>query len=460
MERGNKMLEKMKGRGNRSIHTRLSGLSVISIMSIIMTVIIVNSAVSVFAAESWPTVDKIEADSYIVIDKNTGNVLLEKNSDKKIYPASLTKILTAIIAIENLKPDQEITVSKSAVNISDGESSIDLVEGEKLTFKELLYGMLLPSGNDAAKAIAEKTGGTASAFITMMNKRSKEIGTTGSSWNNPQGVTAESHYTTSRDLSVITRYALQNELFRTVVNTYVYSMAPTNKHPYSGWNVLENSNKLMRFQDEYFASDLIYSISGVKTGTTTAAGSNLISTAHTKNGLELICVLNGVRGDNSKNIWAYTRTLIEEAAKIKDGVQNILVENSPITPSNDASAMVPQESFSLYIGKGAKVDVTINKEADGIAVMTRADGKKLFTTKSGNKSNSSTAMSMNSQPVSESSKNISDGSIVTVNNTKISLYVIIGLAVIVVAGLCFMVYIIRSPIKGKKNRYNNNRNKY
>jgi len=426
----------------------------------IMVFILVNASAAAFAADIWPKIDEIVADSYIVIDQNTGNILLEKNSHAKIYPASLTKILTAIVAIETLDLNQEITVSRNAATLSDSESAINLIADEKLTFKELLYGMLLPSGNDAAKAIAEKVGGSTAAFITMMNKKSKEIGANDSSWNNPQGLTAENHYSTSYDLSMITRYALRNDLFQKVVNTRVYSMAPTNKHPYSGWNILENSNKLLRYQDEYFASDLIYSISGVKTGTTTAAGTNLIATGHTKNGLELICVLNGVRGDNSKNVWAYTRTLFEEAAKNKQGLQTILIENNPMVPVNDQAPSTPDETFALYIGNNPEVNVAVSKENDEFIVKSTADNRVIFTTTINHHSNTSDVKSNDSSSNSIGASQGNPGTLDNSKNNQYTLYIIIILGIIVLLGICFLFIIIRKPKKSKRDKYRNNRNRY
>lgn len=456
-------IQKMKGRAKNSNRV-IMPLFRNGLLIALVLMLIFNSTSFIYAEEKWPSVDEIVADSYIVIDQNTGNVILEKNSSKKINPASLTKILTAIIGIENLGLDQTITVSKAAASLSESESTIDLISGEILTFKELLYGMLLSSGNDAAVAIGEKVGGNAASFIALMNKKSKEIGAMNSSWNNPQGITAETHYSTSADLALITRYALQNELFRKVADTPVYSMATTNKHPFSGWNVLENTNKLLRFQNDYFASDRIYEISGVKTGTTTAAGSNLIATAHTKNGLQLICVLNGARGDNSKNVWAYTRTLFEEASKVTDGVQNILTENSAIIPANDPNKWYPAQSFSLFIGKNPELDVIVEKAGDEIQIKAKTDNKILFSTAAKNTINTSEISASDSDSESrpeQNSSSISENAsstyyMITVNK-NIILIVLFGIAILI--GLSFLIIILKSPKRknGKNKNYSINR---
>lgn len=448
-----------KGRGKiaeseKAVYRFRNGIAVAMALLVLF-----NNFHFVSAEDKWPSISEISADSYIVIDQNTGNVLLEKNSNKKINPASLTKILTAILGIENLKPDQEITVSKAAASLSDSESTIDLIAGEILTFKELLYGMLLSSGNDAAIAIGEKVGGNAAAFITSMNKKSKDIGATNSSWSNPQGITAETHYSTSHDLALITRYALQMDLFRTVVDTPVYSMATTNKHPFSGWNILENTNKLLRFQNDIYASDRIYEIFGVKTGTTTAAGSNVIATAHVKNGLQLICVLNGVRGDNSKNQWAYMRTLIIEASKITDGVQDVLVENMAVKPDNDTNKWYPGQSFSLFIGNNPKSDLLVEKTGNELTVKTKTDNKLLFsTTASKTLNNISEITSKDPGSGSDLPQNNSESQGSTSNQNKMSLALVIVFGIVILIGLCCLLIIISSL--RNKNRKNGKNSKY
>lgn len=431
-----------------NVHPAIARLCVVSFF---VLSILIGSMRFASAEDNWPTIDEVQADAYVVIDMNTGNVIMEKNSNERIHPASLTKIITAIVALESFSLDEQITVSKAAASLSSSESTIDLIQGETLTFKELLYGMLLSSGNDAAMTLADGYKGGAAAFLAKMNSKSKEIGALNSSWNNPQGITADAHYSTSYDLALITRYALQNDTFSKVVGTGTYSMAPTNKHPYSGWNVLENTNKLLRFQDEYFASDMIYSVSGVKTGTTTAAGSNLITTAHLKNGLEVICVLNGVRGDNSKNTWSFTRTLLEEAAKVSEGIQTVVIENEPIVPANDAASWIPEETFALFIDDGPKIDVLIQKESNQFLLQT-TDGKTLFKTNIVQSSDSDAVSSDDSQVTSGQTSSTSQDS--TVNENVNRVWIIVLLGVIIVVGAVLIIIIIgRTKNHNKIRRY-------
>ncbi len=458
------MLIRLQGKSNNKKVVIFDKIKLAPIL-ILLIAFILTSNNFVNANENWPTIKEIKADAYVVIDKNTGNILLEKNSTKRVHPASLTKLITAIIGLETLDLNQEITVSKTVDSLSDNESKLDLIPGEKLQFQELLYGLLLSSGNDAAVAIAEAVSGNRDAFVLQMNNKSKEIGTKNSSWSNPQGITSTLNYSTSFDLAIITKYAMQNETFKKVVSTNVYSMAITNKHQFNGWNILENTSKLMRFQETYFASDLIYSISGVKTGTTDAAGSNLISTAHMKNGLELICVINGVRDDYSKNIWAYTRTLFEEASKITSGIQPILTKNISIKEiTDDRAKLYPSKSFSLFIGDNPKVDVVINKDGNDIVVKTLADSKILFKTiattdiQNNPSSKNSSINSNTSNSMSQNSDNESNPIITNESKTpfdKYKIYIILFLCMIFLFGAGYIIVLSRRTKRKYKYKIKN-----
>ena len=320
-----------------------------------------------------PTLQDIRAESYIVIDRNTGESILESNARKQIHPASLTKVLTAIIAIERLGDEDIITTSDYAGTLPNGESKIDLIPGEKMTFREMLYGMLLASGNDAAVAVGEHISGSWEDFAVLMNQRSEELGAQNSHWTNPSGVTMSGHYSTSADLAHLTSIALKMEDFRKVVATQVYSLQPTNKHPYTGWNVLENTNRLLRYQDSYYDSALLREVIGVKTGTTTAAGSNLITSARTTGGMDLACVINGVRERDARNIWVYTLTLLEEASRITEGVQRILDPQTPIPAGDGKPLRYPAEPFVLYNPKGIELGISVTT-TDGKVTVSAGSG--------------------------------------------------------------------------------------
>ena len=217
----------------------------------------------------------LSAVSAILIDAKTGDCLYEKNADRKMPMASTTKIMTAICTLENINSNVPVTVKKEAAGIEG--SSIYLTAGEKITIKELLCGMLLNSGNDAATALALEVGGTVEGFSKLMNKTAKKIGATSSNFKNPSGLYEEEHYTTARDLAKISAYALQNPLIRWIVSSKELKISGGEK---AKVRYLKNHNKLL-WQYE--------GCTGIKTGYTKKCGRCLVSSAE-KNGRELIAV--------------------------------------------------------------------------------------------------------------------------------------------------------------------------
>ncbi|MBO4884462.1 MAG: D-alanyl-D-alanine carboxypeptidase [Clostridia bacterium] len=230
------------------------------------------------------TPDQIYAQSFILINQEDGRVLMEKNADVRMNPASITKIMTLLLAVEYHAGalNEVITVPRAAEDIPKDSSVVPITVGEEMTFTDLLYGMMLRSGNDAANAVAVLVGGSIDGFVDMMNDRAKELGCTGTHFVNPHGYTADGHYTTARDLAIITRAAMQNATVRRIVGTGQYTMSPTNLR---GEYIIQNSNLLVVYGSEFRYSGA----TGVKTGTTSAAGQCLVSAAD-KNGVKLICV--------------------------------------------------------------------------------------------------------------------------------------------------------------------------
>lgn len=215
-------------------------------------------------------------DAQIVMETRTGRILYEKNGDKTMYPASTTKILTAICVIENADLNETVTVTKESVGVEG--SSIYLTEGEKLSVKELLYGLMLRSGNDAATALALHVGKTIASFVQLMNDTAEEIGATHSHFMNPHGLPDDDHYVTAKDLALITSYALKNRDFKEIVSTKKTEISNGDK-PYK--RVLINKNKML------FECD---GATGVKTGYTKKAGRCLVSSCE-RNKMELVSVV-------------------------------------------------------------------------------------------------------------------------------------------------------------------------
>lgn len=248
--------------------------------------------IGVFSANSNQTNLKtplVEAGAAVVIDAISGRVLYEKNAYSKRAMASTTKIMTAIVAIENGNLDDSVTVSKRAAEIWG--STIGLKKGQKYTLRELLFGLMLPSGNDAAIAIAEHIGGSVEAFVGMMNDKALELDAKDTQFKSPHGLDMDGHYSTAYDMAIITRYALNNPVFSSIAGTKRASIPGIN---------LYNTNEML---DAYPGAD------GVKTGYTGKAGRCLVTSATRDNWRIISVVLNCStrykRAQSSKNILDY-----------------------------------------------------------------------------------------------------------------------------------------------------------
>lgn len=214
----------------------------------------------------------VSANNAILIEQSTGRVLFEKRGDEEQSIASITKIMTAIIAIESGKMKEKATASRRAI-YTEG-SSIYLEQGEKMTIKDLVYGLMLRSGNDAAVAISEHIGGSEEGFVYLMNKKARWLGMMHTSFDNPHGLDADNHYSSAYDMAMLMRYAMDNKVFKKVSGSKIYQ---SDSRSYS-WR---NKNKLLTQYYEY--------CTGGKTGFTKKTGRTLITSAH-KNGMDLIAV--------------------------------------------------------------------------------------------------------------------------------------------------------------------------
>jgi D-alanyl-D-alanine carboxypeptidase len=224
----------------------------------------------------------IYAETAVVIDAKTGKILFSKSMSKKMYPASITKILTGLLAAENSNMDSVVTVKKTA--IARG-TNMDLKIGERLTVDSLMYGLMLPSANDAANALAEHVSGSQVAFVKLMNERAESIGAKNTFFSNPSGLPARNgnHYTTAYDMALITRESMKNEIFME------YFSAPYRTIPASNFHVARSYTNL-----GYMLVPGVWqydsSVIGEKIGWTRQAG-HTMSTISTRNGHTLICVV-------------------------------------------------------------------------------------------------------------------------------------------------------------------------
>ena len=255
-----------------------------------------TSASSISAYDKTRPQDLVESNLYaqsaVLIDARTGEVLFSKAPDTKLNPASITKILTAMLVLEKCDLDEMVTAKISAMGTYEA-TWVPLQDGESMTAKDMLYGLLLKSYNDVAAALAVHVGGSLSGFAEMMNRKAQELGCTNSNFVVPHGLTTENHYTTANDMAKIARAALQNETFRQIVSTQQYVFPSSNKRNDS--ISLTNSNKMLPGSGSEYAYE---GNIGVKTGYTLAAKHTFVGAAQ-RDGISLICVVMGSQGPES-----------------------------------------------------------------------------------------------------------------------------------------------------------------
>ena len=266
--------------------------------------IILTLTVLISPALAAPAYDgNIKANAVMLLDATTGTVLYEKNADEQIRPASTTKILTCIVALENASLDEVVTVGPEGDWTGSGYSLLNTRNGERIVMKDLLYGMMLVSGNDAAAAVAVHVGGSEAGFADMMNDTAQRIGMTSSHFVNTHGTDKDDHYVTARDMALLTLYAMKNETFMDIVGRATYDMPKTNRN---SARTVSNTNKLLLEDDsEYYRY-----ATGIKTGSTPKAFGCLVSSAK-KGDTQLACLVFGDETEKRTDRWPITRSLFD-----------------------------------------------------------------------------------------------------------------------------------------------------
>ena len=312
-----------------------------------------------------------EADVVLLVNTDSETVIFNKNADKKTAPASITKIVTCMLVLENCEDlTTPLTCKRECLDglYAQNAATIGILPGETLTVHDLLYALMLPSAADAANILADYIGGGIDNFVVMMNEFVKKLGCEDTNFINAHGLDeGGGNITTANDLYKITKYALQNPTFKEITGTLRYQIAPTEKYPYVRY--LNNTNKMMNpaYKDYYNKY-----ISGVKTGTTAEAGRCVVSTA-SKNGYNyMLIVMNApqydIYGDNveenvafteSKKIyeWAFENIVLTKVTDTTDVVTvvdvkyNWKVDHLRLLPAKEMSALVPSgtESGSLVV---------------------------------------------------------------------------------------------------------------
>ncbi|HZK28852.1 MAG TPA: hypothetical protein VFD19_01385 [Clostridia bacterium] len=352
-----------KSGGHKRARLRPLALTLLLIVSLVFTAGVNSGEVYAVDPLGWPTYDEINVESFCVIDAATKDIILSKNPDKKRANASTTKIMTALLLVEDDNFDQErlLTVSNASLFFLDPNSARlkELKTDDKLRTIDCLAALLLASANDVARVIAQNYGGAYGAidpggrhdasvsqdlFVARMNQRAVELGATGTHFTNPAGFDEAdgSHYTTTHDLALISAQAMDHPVIAQICAMQYHRMPTTDEHPTAWWGTMSNSNGLVLYGADFMQSQYFERYTGVKTGTTPQAGKCLVGSGITTDGRQLICAAMGITSTTmDSNPWLAralpVRAILEEAARL---------EGVPVKEDKDlfASAAQPSET--------------------------------------------------------------------------------------------------------------------
>ena len=328
----------------------------------------------------------LSADSAIVMDVQSGAILYKKNMDKKQYPASITKIMTTLVALENSSMNETVTYSKGAVtNLESGASNIGLVPGEKMSMENSLYAVMLASANEACNGVGEHIAGSVEDFVNLMNERAKEIGCTGTHFANPNGLWLENHYTTAHDMALIAREAYKNPTFAKITGTKRYQLPDTNKTKNRG-TMTNHHAMLVAGNFSQFVYD--YCVGG-KTGYTSKCRYTLVTFAKKE---DMILVSVVMRADSpwvEKNEYTdsikllnygfdnFKRYSIREEATKEIAKNNLFTKFSPFY-SEDTSSLSIDEGADVILPKNVGMDQVEKKIEYYSDVRKLSDGRKVI----------------------------------------------------------------------------------
>ena len=273
------------------------------ISAIAITICSFPASASASELQYWPQGPEVQSSAAIVMELSTGLILYEKNINDVHYPASITKILTTLLALENSTMDEVVTFSKDSVYNTEG-SGIARDVGEEMTMEQCLYAIMLASANECAYAVAEHVSGDVNSFVNMMNERCAALGCKNTHFSNCNGLPDEQHYTSVYDMALIAREAYKNESFRIICGTKTYTIPFTNKHTDEETFLQNHHQMLYPYRTREYLYD--YCLGG-KTGYTTAANSTLVTYAE-KDGMTLVCVVMDAPGSGH---YEDTRALLD-----------------------------------------------------------------------------------------------------------------------------------------------------
>ena len=303
-------------------------------------------AVQTDALANWPQGPAIYAESGILVDLDTQEILYSKNIDKQLYPASITKVMTTLVAIESSSPEEPVTFSQHALDSIEWDSSnIGCRLNETLTMEQCWYAMMLNSANEVCCGVAEHISGSIEAFVEKMNQKAAELGCTNTHFSNPNGLPDETHYTTAHDMALIANAAYQNESFRQVFSTRQYEIPPTPQ--YTETRYLYNHHKMMQPDTEYCYEGCL----GGKTGYTETALNTLVTIA-SRNGKNLLCVTMRTQGRQvytdtaSLFDYGFSQTFPADEAALLTVAEPTVTETPTPEPSPTATEVQDEENGS------------------------------------------------------------------------------------------------------------------
>ena len=335
--------------------------------------------------DNWPTGPSIYAESAIVMEADTGLILYAQDIEAKNYPASITKIMTALLALENCELNEEVEYSYYATHsIEYGSSSIARTEGEILTVEESLYALMLSSANECANALAEHIAGSNEAFAVLMNEKAEELGCVNTHFANPSGLHDENHYTCAYDMALITKAALENDDFRRIAGTDYYTLRATNKNPEELW--MQNHHYMIApYRTSKYLDDTIFA---GKTGYTTDALNTLV-TCGKRNGMDVIVISMRTRSTGEKGVPLFTDTaaLLDYAnnfqkLNISDN-ENTFVVGNAYDFSVDSDALAASTSLISIDENSTIIMPNHTSFTDAVPSITfeeHADGNKAYLT--------------------------------------------------------------------------------
>lgn len=319
----------------------------------------------------WPDGPEINTPYAIVMEVNSGAVLYEKNADEVNYPASITKVMTTMLALEYCELDEIVTFSDDAINLNQGDTShIARDYGEEMTMEQCLYAIMLESANECSYAVAEhvgqKLGGDYQTFIDLMNEKAKDLGCTNTHFNNSNGLPDPDHWISAHDMAVIAAEAYKNETFQIIIGCRSYRIPATNKHadvtPLNNHHAMISNYKTNKYLYEY--------CTGGKTGYTKDAGSTLVTFAE-KDGLSLVCVVMRTNGTDQ---YLDTTSLFEycfqnfQAFSLADnvGASQEESENKGIMNNHESYVDLNKESYVVLPVTADFADVEMSLESTNL----------------------------------------------------------------------------------------------